>query len=77
MIDLITWPRVVILISGIGMWFINFRRQRIGFIFFSIAAIGWAIHDFHIGEFEQMAVMIANIFTPILGWWKWGKIDAG
>ncbi len=76
-LEFITWPRMVILISGIGMWYINVRRRRVGFLFFSVAALGWAIYDWRMGAYEQAAVMAANVVTPLIGWWRWGKIDEG
>ena len=71
MIELITWPRVVLLISGIGIYFLNFRRDKKGFIFFAISAIGWAVYDVRLGASEQALVMLFSAFTSFAGYFKW------
>jgi hypothetical protein len=71
---MVTWPRVVIIISLLGMYFINWRRHRIGFLFFSVGAFGWMLYDIHGGSYERALIMAGNVITPLIGWWRWGRL---
>ncbi len=68
---MVTWPRIVLFISGAAVFMINWRKDKRGFLLLAFSAIGWAVYDYGIGAYEQAFVMLGNTVVAIISFLKW------
>jgi len=68
-------PRLIICVSMFGIYYLNWRRERVAFVFHTIAALGWTFYMWHIGELEATGSMMFSAATSIMGWVRWGQIQ--
>lgn len=71
MVDYITFPRFIISISIVGVYVLNHRHMKEGFLVFAVSAGLWVIYDLGIGAYEQAATCAFSTVASIYGWWKW------
>lgn len=69
--DMITIPRIIILNSMIGVYFINWKKNKTGFIILGASAFAWCFWNLHIGQNEQALSTGISGVTSIIGWFKW------
>ncbi len=78
MLDLITFPRLIMCISGVGVIFLNFKVRKEGFLFLALSAGLWAVYDFRLKAYEQTLIMLISTITSIIGFIRWSiKEKAG
>ena len=75
--NLITFPRFIMCVSGIGVIFLNFMARREGFLFFALSALLWMIYDIRIGAYEQAGVMFVSALTSLIGYYRWARKEKG
>lgn len=73
--DLITLPRVIVLISLIGTYYIALKRDKLGFVFFTISALMWTGYDIGLGAYEQAGMCLFSAITSVVGYVKWSIDD--
>lgn len=71
---MITLPRIAILFSLVGIYYVNWRKQRTGFLFHTIAAFIWAYHWYALAQTEALGSMLFSAASSLAGWYRWGKI---
>ncbi len=72
-LEQITFPRLIMCVSGIGVILLNFKVRREGFLFFALSATLWAIYDIRLHAYEQAATMVVSTLLSIMGYIRWGK----
>lgn len=68
-----TLPRCIIIVSLIGIYFINHKHDKRGFLCFAIGALGWVVYDIGLGAYEQAGANAFSMVSSIYGYWKWTK----
>ena len=68
---LITFPRMIMFISLVGVYYLNWKHNKAGFIFLGISALCWAWYDWGIGAHEQAIMVFGSAVTSIIGYLKW------
>lgn len=72
-----TLPRLILFISAIGIYFLNHRHDKRGFLFFATSAAGWVVYDIEIGAYEQALTNAFSAAVSLYGYWKWSRDERG
>lgn len=70
---MIPLPRLIICISLLGVYFMNHRHDKRGFLFFATSAALWTWYDVDLGIYEQAMTNAASSIVSIYGYIKWRK----
>jgi hypothetical protein len=70
---LVTVPRLIMCVSGLGVLYVNFMARREGYLFFAVAAFFWSVYDYGLGAKEQALVMIVSLITSVVAYVQWGR----
>ena len=76
MIDLITFPRIIVCVSCVGVVLVNHYKNRWGFIAFGLSSALWAVYDFDIGATEQAVTNIVSTLISIYGFVRWKEVES-
>jgi len=68
---MITLSYIIILISCVGIYYVNWKHNKVGFLFHAVSALLWAIYDWKLGACVQTATMVFSSVTSIVGYLKW------
>lgn len=71
--QMITLPRLVIFVSLCGIYYLNHKHSKTGFLFFAVGALGWVIYDIGLGAYEQAGANAFSFFSSLYGYWKWSR----
>jgi len=69
-------PTILLLITFYGLYWLNYRKQRIGFLLLGLSAFGWAVWNLYIREYEQAIRTGGSGIISILTYLHWGKNNA-
>jgi hypothetical protein len=70
--DLVTLPRIILCISGVGVVLVNHYKNKCGFAAFGLSAALWVYYDWDLGIYEQAitnAISSAVSFYALVRWW--------
>jgi nicotinamide riboside transporter PnuC len=66
--EILGW--ILALISIIGV-VLNIRKKASGFIFYTIANVGWVVVNLHYEIYAQAFLFLVFTGLSIYGWWNW------
>lgn len=56
-----------------GVYYLNHKHQKEGFLFLGLSAALWVLHNLSIGQYEQAATCGFSTVTSLYGYWKWKR----
>ena len=70
---MITMPRIIISITMVGVYFLNWRCDKVGFLFHATSATLWALFSFEHST-EQSLTYAFSAFSSIVGYIRWKEM---
>ncbi len=64
-------------ISLIGVYMVNWRHDKSGFLFHTVSALCWVWYDWGLGAHEQAVMILGSAGTSIAGYIKWWYDERG
>lgn len=64
------WIIAAIAIAGT---ILNIKKQRSGFVLWTVSNSHWLIHNIKIGEYAQAVIFAVFLALSIYGFFAWGK----
>jgi len=66
-------PTLILCITFGGLYHLNYKKRRIGFLFFGTSALCWSAWNIYIGEYQQAVQQgLSGVFT-FWTFWHWGR----
>ena len=68
-------PTLILMITCCGLYLFNYRKLRVGMLFFAVSALMWCLWNIYIGEYQQAIQQGASGIITIATYFWWGRID--
>jgi len=62
-------PLVIITISAVGVYFLNWRTDKIGFLILGFSAFLWAVYSWDHSRLQSANYLFSTVVS-VIGWWR-------